>query len=182
MAPLPANNTSRLFIDYSANGREHTLMLRYPDDTSPPDSTVLEGIDDFLIACNPLMPTNWVFQGWRYSLEGSLVTLPLGGAPTTFAGTATAVTAEAPAYITFVGRSVLGRRARIFLLGAGFTPAQEQGTLSDYRLYRSENAAVDAAYIALEASLVQAIDDANIDWYNYANLGYNAYWQRAVRA
>lgn len=181
MAPLAPNNTSRLFIDYQANALNHTLMLRYSDTELPPQSDFLESLDDFLTSCNFCMPTDWTFNSWRYSLAGSNVTVPLSGAPTAFAGQGTVELAERPSFLSFIGRSSLGRRFRAFLLGTAFSPAQEEGVAVDYRVYASENADVAAAIAALDLVNSPAIDDAQVTLKNYVNLGYHAYWQKRVR-
>lgn len=180
MAPLPVNNTARFWVDYRANGRAHTLMARY-NGSAEPDVSFVEGLDDWLIACNGLMPTDWQFIGWRYAVQGSDISVPYAGVPTTFAGIRTPAAYEAPAFISFIGRSPGGRRVRLYLLGAGFDPAEAGGQASDYRIYATENAAVDGAIDALIAWDPVAVDQQGANWKSYVNAGFNAYWQRTVR-
>lgn len=182
MAPLPPNTTGRYWVDYLANGREHTVMFRFPapgvDGDVPP--AFVAAVSDFLQSMEPFMPTDWQLLGARVSAPGSSVSLP-GPAPAAVTGAANPQPNEAPGYITFVGRSATGRRVRVSLLGAGVTPAGEAGTYNDYRATAAENAQVATAIAQLDEVASVGIDGADVTWYTYVNLGYNAYWQRKVR-
>lgn len=181
MAPLPNNNTNVLYIDYAANGREHTAQFRYAGPAAPPSASFLEGIDDLLIECNPFMPTNWTFIGWRYRAVGTNFSIPITGSPTAFAGTGVANVTEAPGFIGVPGRSEGGRRNRFYLLGSSYTPVGEGSTAGDYRTNAAEDPLVGDLLAALSAADLVAIDGLQTNWKPYMNLGYNAYWQRAVR-
>lgn len=181
MAPLPENNTGRLFIDYNANGRPHTLMLRYAN-AGAPTPLFLFDVDNWLQTLNPLMPTDWSFGSWRYSAQGTNFSVPLAGAPTAFQGIRTPRAYEGPAFITFVGRTLGGRRARVFLLGAGFDPSEAGGQAEDYRINAAEFAPAAVAIDALNNTGVVGIDGLEPAWYQYLNAGFNAYWQRKSRS
>lgn len=180
MAPLPANNTHRLFIDYVANGREHTAQFRY-EGTPVPTSEFLESIDDTLITFNPLMPNDWSFVAWSYVPEGGNFSIPIAGSPTTFAGAITANPATAPGFLSFIGRSDGGRRCRLYMLGCGIFAGSPGTGSSDYRISPGENTAVDAARAAVAALGLRAIDGTDVNWKPYVNVGYNGHWQRKVR-
>ncbi len=180
MPPLPVNNTGRVFVDYVANGRSHTGQFRYSG-TGAPTEGFLESLDDIFLALNPLMPEDWAFTGWRYSAAGLDYSVPLAGAPTTFNGAASVSQGRAPAFYSIVGRSPEGKRARIYLLGAGFSPAESGGFLGNYRWTSAENGQVADVLNAVIASNIVAIDGLAPAWKNYFNLGYNAYWQGAIR-
>lgn len=181
LPPIAPNNTGRLFVDYSANGRAHTVQFRYAT-AGAPTTGFLEAVDDLFIVANALMPSNWTFIGWRYVAQGSIVSVPVPGAPTPFAGLITPKTGEAPAFYTLVGRTPGGRKLRATLLGAGYSPADENVSLADYRWQASENAQVAALIDAWEALPPVGVDGQTAAVYPYINLGYNVYWQKQVRS
>lgn len=181
MAPLPPNNTARLVLHYTANTKPHKVVIRYPG-TGAPDAGFCGLVDEFLQALNPMMPLDWALTGQGFQDDGTNVELPFTFPFTPFAGTITTSAKNAPAYYTFVGRSALGRRFRLFILGAGNSPAADAGTLTDYRWYAAENSNVDNAIDKLAAAEPRAIDGQLVNLYSYINLGYNYHWTAAVRS
>lgn len=182
MAPLPVNATGRYWVDYLANGREHSVMFRYDGselDGAPTTAFIAE-VSDFLQAMEALMPLDWAILGARASAPGTTISLPVT-APAAVTGTWTVQAAEAPAFLTFVGRTSGGRRSRVTLLGTGVSPAGEGASYVDYRVLASELTTVATAIAQLEEGSFVGIDGLPITWYPYANSGYNAYWQREMR-
>lgn len=180
MAPLPQSNTGRMWIDYLANGRQHTMMLRYGG-AGLPTVTFQDFVIDFLSVCGPLMPTDWTFLGARVAVAGSDISNPFNFVPETLTGTYTPAVSEAPAFVSFVGRSGTGRRGRIFLLGAGLSPAGEQSFAGNYRVTPAELTTISSALQVLDQADFLAIDGNALVWNRYANLGYHAYWQKELR-
>ena len=183
MAPLPKNNTAIYQVDYQANGRGHTVSFRYDDGGVPtaPDIAFLAGVTVILNAAANYMPTNLSYIEARYIPSGASVSIPAGLPLLLSAGIRSPNVGEAPAFLSVVGRSVGGRQARFFMLGQSFSPAEEGTYTSDYRITSSEDAGVAALVSALDISGVLAIDNDAPLWKVYMNLGYNAYWQKAVR-
>jgi hypothetical protein len=179
MAPLPINNTGWVGLLYTANGRAHSCNFRYAG-SGAPDPSFLEGLDDILIAANPLMPTDWAFTAWSYTVQGGNVGVPLAGAPTPFAGQLTAQLKDVPAFISAIGRTASGRRSGFMLLGAGFD-AGEGPVAQKYRIKRGANGQIDAFLNAVQASDLVGIDETLPFWKEYVNLGYQAAWQRKAR-
>lgn len=180
MAPLPANNTGRVRIKYIANGREHVIAPRYAG-VDAPTPTFLEGVDDFLIAANPFMPNDWAFVEWGYQAAGSAITVPLDGAPTTFAGTRVTKPWDKAAYGDVVGRDTLGRRVKLSLLGWAYGPDEDEASGDGYRLYPAESIVVQPLLDALVASQIVTISANTPIWKQYINIGYNAYFQKKLR-
>lgn len=180
MAPLPVNNTGRLFVDYIANGRQHTAQFRYGGSGEPPAS-FLEDVDAIIAAAGPFMPLDWTFVESRYVPSGGTFSLPAEYVPEDMTGTIAVSAAEAPAFVSAIGRSLGGRRVRVYFLGAGYSPAGNEGNASDYRVTTTESAPALALVEALAASELVGIDGFNVGWKSYLNLGYNGYWQREVR-
>lgn len=181
MAPLPDNNTGVIFVHYTAQGHTHTTQVRYPEAANP-GADVIEDLDQLLTLLGPVMPTDFTFISWEWRAAGTNFTVPLAGTPTELSGVLTPVASYAPAYFNFIGRSSGGRRVRLGIMGAGWAPIPS--TLSyaeDYRVDGSENADMQAIIDWLNQANFRAIDGLTVTWKPYVNVGYNAYWQRAVR-
>lgn len=186
MAPLPANNTERWYLDYvtgnHATAEEHTMQIRTPTLTSP---TAV--CDKFFAILNGVTAANlWV--GWRpIRLRWAPAGLnfstpqPISGALATFQGSGVLTgyqeTQEA-LEVTFQGRSPLtGRRVDLSLYGFRST-----AVLSAYR-FTTAVGWVNSAVAALNAGSPECrtIDGSNAVWYPYVNLNYNSYWEGELR-
>lgn len=174
MAPVNPNNTDRYFFDYDADGRPHTVMMRTLATIDPVEAVA--GFAGFVAALSPLMCAS-TLTGARFAEQGSNVTNPvsIGGGVSWGAGGQND-TLE-PAFISFVGRDNLGRRARVFMYGVlGVNQA-------DYRLtFPESDEVIDVVgYLSSAAGIFLTITLGVPVWKNYANLGFNAYWQRQAR-
>lgn len=181
---LPPSNTPRYWVDYQANGAEHTFQLRYAGGVTAtePDATFRSIVSSFLDDIAPLMPTDYAILGARYAPQGTDVTLPATPPILTAAGGGTPTQAERPAFLTFVGRSSAGRKTKLMIIGASASPASEGGSFADYRVLTSENATIASAKGTLAVLACVGIDGTSVTWYDYANAGYSAYWQKRQRA
>lgn len=175
MAPLPASNTKRYFLDYSVAGEEHTLVMRVGDATT--DSLAAAAYEAFLNAFGTSILTLTV-SGMRVAANGSNITLPAVYGETTTFGTGTGTTADTANYYGFVGRSTAGRRARISLFGAAINRLN-----GDYRAEAGASTNLDAVVDWLQSnpSYFRAIDGLGVNWKDYTNLGINAYWRNEIR-
>jgi len=180
MPPLPYNNSSIIFVQYAAQGKPHTMQFRYFGTGAPP-AALLTAIDTFMVALKPLMPTNTAYTATTFQVEGENFSTSLTWTPSSWAGGVTAKPADAPGYFNFIGRSTAGRRVRVAVLGAGATPVTSTGTSADYRLTSVESAPIASAIAALRSVAFTAIDKQTVVWKDYANLGYNAHWQKKLR-
>ena len=77
MAPLPQNNTGRLFLDYTSAGIPHTLMFRYAGTENTVD--LLAAADLLADHMAQAMINTDAVTGARYSQEGTNFSLPLNG-------------------------------------------------------------------------------------------------------
>lgn len=184
MAPLPENGTIRYWVRYRANGHEHEALFRPSEaafDGQTQVNIFVARVASLFADIASLLPPDFSFISARWSDAGSTISLP-SNVPAGVTGTGAAQPGEAPAFITFVGRSPLGRRYRLHILGVTLSPADDPAWLGDYRIQAGESVQVAAAITNLNgwANLV-AIDGTHPNMYGYANVGYNAYWQRAVR-
>jgi len=183
MAALPVNSTARYFVDYQANSRPHTVSFRYDDGGVPgaPDVAFKAGLTVLLNACAAWMPTDLAYIEARYVPSGQTVSIPDGLPLLLTAGLQVPVRGEAPAFLGLAGRTPGGRQARVFLLGAGFSAAEQVEVAEDYRVTASENLIAAAIVTAADQTAIVGIDGTLPLWKGYVNLGYNSYWQRAVR-
>jgi len=172
MAPLPPSNTARFKVFYTNCGKQHTLQVRSAD--SP--LAVGLNIDDFFQALSIVLFST-VIDEVQFAASGSDIfnAITTGIEGNTYGSGAGSIT-SVPVYLDFVGRSSGGRRVRATVLGVTTI-----GT--DYRFVAGESTVIDAAVAALQAPANHwlAIDGIEPVWKTYANAGYNAHWQRAVR-
>lgn len=183
MAPLPVNNTARYIVTYNANGHQHDTTFRYDDggDNVPPPAGLLLGLNTLFGACGWAMPTDWELVSGKYIPSGSTISITTGLPADAVVGLGAPSGAASPGYFDFVGRSVGGRQARFFMLGCSVGPRSDVPAQQDYRILEGEDARVGIIRAALDVLPVVAIDGLEPNWYGYMNVGYNAYWQKAVR-
>lgn len=175
MAPLPDNLTGRLWIHYTSAGEGHELLIR----TDPGVSASLAAGHGQAIA-NILkagMSTSDAFDSARFSAAGSNLSFPV--AWTVVVGTvAGAVDPDKGAnFIALSARTTGGRRSKFTF----FTPTATPDTLG-YRQGMGGYFADFRDYVEENAAQIVGIDGEELTIYGYTNQGYNAYWQRQLRA
>lgn len=175
MAPLPSNNTAVLFVDYTVSGEQHTMQARPQTGSSNLD--VMDVLAAFWAALDDsIFLTN--IDGARGRAEGATVTLPVTWTGDSGYGVTDGEHNTTAQYYDFVGRSILGRRVKLSVFGAG-TLVDTVG--HDYRLTPS-GLLLDALNVLKSNSdILGAIDGAQIIWYDYINTGINAYWRNKIR-
>jgi len=182
MAPLPTNDTGRVWIDYTSGGIEHSLLLRF-DAEILGNTTVVARVNAIVAAMQGAMWSSDAVIGGRYSEAGSVVSLPL--VINTGAGSLTAGTPNPESNAGFAGvsgRSTGGRQYHAdFFTQAVYTLAtyrEDAGALpselSDFFLAFADNTGMGAGTLV-------AVDALQVVFKQYLNLGQNAYWQRAQR-
>lgn len=176
MAPLPHNNTGIFYLDYSTEGHDHVMEVRFGTGSSALEAAGFA--DAFLSAVSSQLFLHTII-GARVQDIGTNVSYPVewDGDATYGAGTegeyATAI------YMSFVGRSLDGRRARIYLFGA-----KNVADPGDHN-YRYSTAAswVTGGLAALQAlpECPVSISGEPVAWKQYSNVGINAYWRNQIR-
>lgn len=183
MAPIPSNNTAVYYVDYVANGQQHTVQFRYAQASAgqPPAAADVADVQAVLNGMRPFMPLDWAILGTRQRDAFGTVSIP--SEPITLAGTGLqpAAQADVPGFISFVGRSPDGVRVRITLLGVGQTAADSATYDNDYRILEGESSDIAAVLGILDTSAFLTVSGLLPRWKRYANVGYNSYWQRKVR-
>lgn len=173
---VPNNQTDRYFIDYSSANGEHTMLVRLRGDLRGAPAQDL--ITLLVASYGAIAPPQTIFREVRFSAAGSTVSLPLFNINLVGFGAGTPGNEDLTRFITFVGRSSTGRRVRQTL----FAPAVQPDV--DYRVPRGVLSGVDGVldflqqntgnFVGVDGQPVQA-------WYDYANTGFNAYYQRRAR-
>ena len=175
MAPLPENNTARLFVEYTSNGQEHVAQVRL---AGAADITAAVTAYNALKGpmANLLLTTDRV-SGARFAAQGSNLSFPLAVSPQTGTLSATADKDMTPRFISWTGRGGTGRRARFTL----FT--QVGDTATDGYRDLSPGTLAAAMGTALASVAVGSVDISGqpVNWNSYINLGENAYFQRKQR-
>jgi hypothetical protein len=114
----------------------------------------------------------------RFAAAGSNVSNPVTtGFEGTSYGSGAGTVDSVPAFVNFIGRSSGGRRVRLAVFGY-------KNAFSTFRLHSTEDTHIADCITDLNglANGALAIDGIKPTWYPYANVGFSAYWIRAVRA
>lgn len=188
LPPLAPSNTVRGYIDYTSMGVEHTLQFRLPDSSGPNDVSAVA------LRLAPPMQNNMRtadgIYGVRYSPAGSDQTFPLFW--TTIPGLVGPGSQwqEDPesAFISITGRGFsTGRKVRVSLFtpitfGATW-PADNRYNVGDVpnfdAWFNTFKAALEATPLGFQTLVTIGGDAAN--FYDYANIAKNSYWQRKQR-
>lgn len=176
LAPLPASNTGRAYVDYNDGHFDHTLTVRYAVGVAYLDAldaaaAVLSIMEDSLNLIS--------IEGARYSVVGSDITFPATWPGATTYGTGTLPEVNAPRAYTMGGKSVLGRLTSITLYGIN------EGTPVDYVLDASDwGTQWPAARTLLNnyssTGIFVAIDGEQVLWRDRVTVNFNDHY--VVRA
>lgn len=175
MAPLPVNNTLRIWVKQEGPRGTHETMFRFADGVPVVDA--VDSIVDILTAAQGLVYEDQVWSSARASAAGSDISFPIAWTPIEGTNGNTPTDTTKPFFVTFVGRSTGGRQVAWTIGGAALISD------SNYRVVEGENPGVDATLDAfrLAEPAPTAIDGLDPLMYSYANVGYNAYFQRKLR-
>jgi len=175
MAPLPANSTASLYVDYTVCTVGHTMQIRFGTGSSATEA--ISVADAFLTALDDTIRVLTI-DGCRVRDIGTSVTYPVTWTGAASYGAGAGARYEGAYFYDFVGRSLGGRRGRVSVFGA-----VSKSTSDDYRYAVGEYGALDAALATLEAfpEAPVAIDGDTINFQQYINLGMNAYWRNKLR-
>lgn len=174
MTPLPVDSTARLWVRKSGISGDHETMFRFSNDVSSTEAVA--AVEPFLNAIAPLMWEGDSFVSARWAPDNGNISMPV--AFDVIQGDNPGIPDEAqyPGFLSFVGRDVTGRRVKYTIQGMPFNPDD------NYRIFASENADIASAIAALSFELGLVTINSQHPIFNpYANLGYNAYFQRKAR-
>lgn len=175
MAPLPDNLTDRYWIDYSGLMGKHSMLFRFIPATPLQDAT--DRIEEIVTALAGFSYTTTTFYQLRRSVVGTDVSFPVPWV--TIAGGAVAAQQpqDYPQFVSWVGRGLDGVRVRFSLIGTNIEAD------ADYRLYSDNTPAVQTVIDALADPVTPLVTASGGQFIlnNYANTGFNAYFQRKRR-
>jgi len=170
------NSTTRWFLDYQVGTHLHTMQLRSTSSaTAEQASAAFHGIFAALDGENELFSIT--INQLSRAAAGSNVREPATYTEDTTMGSDAIGDIDVPRFVAFSGRATGNQQVRVFFYGW-------KGTFpGDYRLNEGDFPGIDAAIVHL-ASLSNLALSAGLNaptWKNYANIGFNAYWQRQRR-
>ena len=185
MANYAPNYTARYRVRYSVSGAVHTLTLR----VDPAAQTIAgvsaagaANVNDIFSALSSVLFSDFVVLGADAAVQDSDIFLPATTLPTAFGEVAANDVAWQPLNLSFVGRSSAGGRAIFHVYGVATNPLATGTGENDYRLTPAENTAIGNVPSILNTNgNTLANDGEQVTWYPYANIGFNAYWQRRRR-
>jgi len=175
MAALPPSNTTRWWAVYTNNNTQHRLMVR-----TAASVTAAQANTFFNTLFNTLAPIifSTAVQNLETAVLGSNVrNIVAWTGPASYGAGSEAGTDGRARAFSFVGRSVDGRKTKLFVFGG--KPFSE----GDYRIDTSEDAAVLAAVNLLNGAngVYLSISGLQPVWKGYANIGYNDHWIKEYR-
>lgn len=177
MAPLPENNTARVWIDYHDGINPHALQIRH-NGGSGNHPNVLAAAAALFSALSPQMYAITI-TGARYSPQGSTISLPLAWEAAGSYGSGAMPGLRAPFQICYLGRSSSGRQVRWFIFGCKLEAPNSYRfpLIADSELSDGWNAIIagqaDGAFLA--------IDGGDPAMYNYVDANFNSYFEEKQR-
>lgn len=185
MAPLPPENTARLFIDYEVANVPHSFQVRF-DATVRSVFAVANDVYSILNFAASGLSTSFIVTGARVAAANSAISLPYSLEGTDLFGfsgdnTGTLPESEYPRELVWVGRSpTSGRRVRFSLYGyVGNTPGNYR--FGPGEVVFSSLPVISALNAASTAGSFIAIDGTAATWYGYVNVNYNSHWESEAR-
>jgi hypothetical protein len=187
MADFAPNFTARYKLRYSSLSLTHTMQWRIARGAGATGlSNMILKVAGFLAQLAPGRYTDWTMLSATYAPEDSDIFLPaalpvgIGAGAATISGNPKS---DSIVSLGFVGRSIAGQKARLFVFGTSFNPELETVAGDNFRFEAGENSAVDGAIAILNNGSPNVVgsDGNNVAWYSYANSKYNDYWLRRIR-
>jgi hypothetical protein len=184
MADFAPNFTARFRIKYTSLGKSHSMIWRVASSVTDPTGIAAK-ITLFLTDLAPVRFNDWTLVGGEFALADTDVFLPspITAPATGSVSTSGAVLTDPAVSISFVGRTTLGNKARMFLYGTTFRDVVTTSVGADWRVTSAENAAISDAIVRLNETSPAIVgnDDAVATWYEYVNVKYNDRWVRRMR-
>jgi len=176
LVALPGSNTERWYYKYSCGSFFHTITMRTVDLITR--EAVVGAFNDFIGALSPQMWTSTTISLDR-SLRGSNIRLPqsMTGLVASF-GTGSPAPKDTVYGLAFPGRSVAGRKTRVYLVGTKLVGD------NNYRYSGNEVVDVGNAISSLNengADMWLGIDGESANWYAYATAKQNDHFIGELR-
>jgi hypothetical protein len=184
MPAFAPNFTARLKVRYFVGGATHSAQYRclVIGALFATIDVLINDVQTFYDAIADEIFDDWAILDVSVAAEGALVFIPHG--TLTVAGVVPTVGLPARAkasQISFVARTGSGNPAIVYQYGFG-EMIGDNVIGDDFRINAGENATVDAAIAALQASTIMVGNDGSgTHFKNYANVKYNDNWEKKVR-
>lgn len=184
MSDYAPNYTARYRVRYSVHSKTHTMLWRVLAGVTSP-AAIAAKVGLFLDDLADNLWNDWTVISADFALADSDVFLP-AAAPSFGGGavsTGSRVPSDMPYTLSFVGRSIAGQKARMFLFGSNIGAALRSPLGDDYRINSSELSTVSDAIVRLNETSppIVANDNQNVVWYEYVNVKANDAWVRKLR-
>lgn len=171
---LPANNTDRAFVTYTADTATHTLMVRVNGAASDGDLSeeiggVLDTIGDELSLCT--------FVKFERAAEGSDIRVPaVWSGPATW-GSGDPEANKIAWFWSFTGKDSAGHKTRVDFFG------RHLAANDDYRVAAAANVHIADTIAAMNdaANSFYSIAFNTPFWNQYANESYSQHWVGEAR-
>ena len=186
MADFAPNFTARYRLKYTVMGKTHTQQWRIARGAGVTGlNNMILKVAAFWAALPTILYSSLAFVSATYAPEDSDVFLP-AAVPTQPTGALAAPAQPLSQSIlatSFVGRSNLGQKARVFIYGLAVGPEDSATTGDNFRTTGAESTPINNAVVVLNngSPNIVASDNAVVGWYVYCNQKYNDYWLRKVR-
>jgi hypothetical protein len=184
MADFAPNFTARFRVKYTSLGKTHTQIWRLSSAVDDPTG-IADKVGLYYEDLSPVLFADLTIVSADFAPADSDIFLPaptpvFGGGDVAVIGS---VATDAALSLSFVGRSTLGGKARMFQYGTTFRNAVITAVGVDWKVTSAENASISAAIVRLNETspAIVANDDSVATWYEYANIKYNDRWVRRMR-
>lgn len=184
MPDFAPNFTARYQFHYTSLAKSHTMLWRVAAGVTDP-SALATKIGLFLDDLAGHLWDDFTVVSAQFAEADSDIFLP-APAPGFEGGTVSTVTADlsdAAGAISFVGRSITGGKARMFLYGTDIPAGLRTAFVHDFRIQSTEVVNVANAIVRLNETspAIVANDNGNAIWYEYVNYKANDRWVRKIR-
>jgi hypothetical protein len=171
---LPADNTSRAFLDYETCGQQHTLQVRVLEGAT--DSEVSSEVGSVCTAIGPICYVSTVIGLRRANIHSNVTVPAVWSGPASW-GSGVGGTVVVPFMWSITGRDVTGHKVRWDWFG------RSVNANSDYRLQSVDDSTVEAVLAAIDATegTFVTINARTPILNKYANETVSGYWQRRLR-
>lgn len=185
MAPLPENNTRRVFLDYTAGEVVHTLCFRFGPD--PDLITIATHIAAFAVAAAPCMNVNDAFTGLRYQEAGTNFSVPVPWDP--IEGLNTDPAWDDNPKLRYLGAFARSDTDARRVSWQFYTVAKLEDVPADNRYEMPSETDVQILWSAFKTLVdgvptverVRSISGTTLTLYNYLNTKESSYWLKQSR-
>jgi len=184
MSDYAPNYTARYRIRYSSLGKSHSMTWRVAASTTD-DTAIAAKVGLFLADMEGSMWDDWTLVAADFCLADEDAFLPgtLPDPPTGAVAVSGSFASDAAFAVSFVGRTIAGNKARMFMYGLNDASLVRDAKGNDFKLLSSESAQISDAVVRLNETSPAIVGNDNqpATWYEYVNMKHNDRWVRRLR-